>query len=136
MKINLLFGLLGMAMLVLSGCQISGDFIPDILSIDPRPTNSRSEFRRLGPVPKPDSRVEILWGTDLREALVQAKNSDKRVMLIFTNSDCGYVNARWNHIYTQTEFLDLAEPNLVLVKVDLGGEARVRIQKNWWNCLV
>ena len=112
MQIRDVFGLMGVVAVVLTGCQLSGDYVPYELATPPKNTaweESRREYRRMGPIPKPDPRAEALWGTDLREALARAQVNGKRVLLEFTNSDSGYVNVRWDYFYTQSKFLDLAE---------------------------
>ena len=122
MQIRKVFGFVGAVVIILTGCELSGDYVPPILRTPPEMSKaakeSMREYRRMGRIPKPDPRAEALWGTDLREALVRAKVNGKRVLVDFTNSDSGYVNVRWNYFYTQPKFLDLAEQQLELVKVD------------------
>ena len=126
MQIRDVFGLMGVVAVVLTGCQLSGDYVPYEMATPPKNTaweESRREYRRMGPIPKPDPRAEALWGTDLREALARAQINGKRVLLDFTRSDSGYVNVRWDYFYTQSKFLDLAEQKLELVKVDSGRDS-------------
>lgn len=63
--------------------------------------------------------AELKWLTSLPEAQAKAKSENKLVMLDFTGSDwciwCKKLNAE---IFTQPEFIQYAQKNLVPVEVD------------------
>jgi thioredoxin-related protein len=59
------------------------------------------------------------WQTDYDKALATAKAENKRVLLDFTGSDwCGPCIALKKRVFTQAEFTDYADKNLVLVEID------------------
>lgn len=60
-----------------------------------------------------------LWQTDLPKAQAQAKTEKKLVLLDFTGSDwCGWCIKLNKEVFSQTEFIEYAKKNLVLVEVD------------------
>jgi len=59
------------------------------------------------------------WQTDLPKAQAQAAQEKKMVLLDFTGSDwCGWCIKLNKEVFSQSEFLDYAKANLVLVEVD------------------
>ena len=62
---------------------------------------------------------EPAWMTDVPAAVAKAKAENKRVLLDFTGSDwCGWCIKLHKEVFSQKEFLDYADKNLVLVQVD------------------
>jgi thioredoxin-related protein len=63
--------------------------------------------------------AELKWTTDLPKAQAQAKTENKLVMMDFTGSDwCGWCIRLNREVFSQPEFADYAQKNLVLVEVD------------------
>lgn len=61
----------------------------------------------------------LKWSTDLPKALEQAKKDNKLVMINFTGSDwCGWCIKLDKEVFSQQDFVDYAEKNLVPVKID------------------
>src|SRR5262245_33987326 len=61
----------------------------------------------------------VTWLTDLPKAQAQAKAEKKLVMLDFTGSDwCGWCIKLNKEVFSQPEFAEYANKNLVLVEVD------------------
>jgi protein disulfide-isomerase len=59
------------------------------------------------------------WRTNLEEAVTQAKKENKAVLVNFTGSDwCKWCIKLNNEVFTQDEFENYAEKNLVLVRLD------------------
>lgn len=59
------------------------------------------------------------WRTNLEEAVAQAKKENKAVLVNFTGSDwCKWCIKLNNEVFTQDEFENYAEKNLVLVRLD------------------
>ena len=120
--------LLGIAVLLLAGCD---DNEPLGIRLDwsERPHEEMDRLiKEMGPVPKPDPRANKLWGTDLRAAIMRARKNNKRILLAFFDSSSDHAGNQWNFIYTQPRFLDLAQKELELVKVD-GTRADAEAQK-------
>jgi len=62
---------------------------------------------------------ELNWLTDLPKAQAKAKEENKLVMLDFTGSDwCGWCIKLNKEVFSQPEFADYANKNLVLMEVD------------------
>ena len=62
---------------------------------------------------------ELTWLTDLPAAQAQAKKEKKLVLMDFTGSDwCGWCIKLNNDVFSQTEFIEYAKKNLVLVELD------------------
>jgi len=62
---------------------------------------------------------DSMWVTDYAEAVKQAKKEDKKLLLNFTGSDwCGWCIRLDKEVFSQAEFKEYAEENLVLVKLD------------------
>ncbi len=65
------------------------------------------------------SAAELPWMTDLAKAQAKAKAENKLVMLDFTGSDwCGWCIKLDKEVFSQPEFIQYAEKNLVPVEVD------------------
>jgi len=115
MKLN---GLLVIAVMGLAGCDENE---PLGIRLDwseyPHEETAR-ELKEMGPVPKPDPRANKLWGTDLRAAMMRAQKNNKRILLAFMDTRSDHAGFQWNFIYTQPRFLDFAQKELELVKVD------------------
>ena len=59
------------------------------------------------------------WSTNLEEAVAQAKKEDKAVLVNFTGSDwCKWCMKLTDEVFSQDEFENYAEKNLVLVRLD------------------
>ena len=59
------------------------------------------------------------WLTNLDEALKEAKKSDKTVLVNFTGSDwCGWCIRLKKEVFSQDEFKDWADENVVLLEAD------------------
>jgi thioredoxin-related protein len=62
---------------------------------------------------------EPSWLTDYRQAQQQAKANKKLLLLDFTGSDwCGWCIRLRREVFSQPEFQEYADKNLVLVEVD------------------
>ena len=63
--------------------------------------------------------AELEWLTDLNAAKAKAKKENKLVLMDFTGSDwCGWCIKLNNDVFSQTEFIEYAKKNLVLVELD------------------
>lgn len=63
--------------------------------------------------------AEANWLTDYKQAQKQAASENKIVLLDFTGSDwCGWCIRLEKEVFSQKEFVDYANSNLVLVKLD------------------
>ncbi len=59
------------------------------------------------------------WTTDYQLALNEATNSGKVILANFTGSDwCIWCKRLMSEVFSQTEFIDYAKDNLVLLKLD------------------
>lgn len=59
------------------------------------------------------------WKENLEQAVAQAKKENKAVLVNFTGSDwCIWCKRLNSEVFTQKEFEDYADKNLVLVKLD------------------
>jgi hypothetical protein len=115
MKLN---GLLVIAVLVLAGCD-ENEPLGIRLDWSEYPHEEMDRLiKEMGPVPKPDPRANKLWGTDLRAAIMRAQKNNKQILLAFFDSSSDHAGNQWNFIYTQPRFLDFAQKELELVKVD------------------
>jgi protein disulfide-isomerase len=73
----------------------------------------------LGLICAASARAELAWITDYKRAQDEAKASHKLVLVEFTGSDwCGYCFQLDRVIFSQPEFKDYANKNLVLVEID------------------
>jgi protein disulfide-isomerase len=67
----------------------------------------------------PFARAESGWLSDYKKAQQEAKVSNKFVLLDFTGSDwCGWCRKFKKEVFSQPQFKDYAQQNLVLVEVD------------------
>lgn len=59
------------------------------------------------------------WKTNLEQAVTQAQKENKAVLVNFTGSDwCVWCKKLSDEVFSQNEFENYAEENLVLVKID------------------
>jgi protein disulfide-isomerase len=71
----------------------------------------------LGFVSAPQS--ELTWHTNYQEAVKKAQKENKRILLNFTGSDwCGWCIKLDKEVFSQKDFVDYADKNLVCVKLD------------------
>lgn len=74
------------------------------------------------------------WQTDLPKAQAQAAKEKKMVLLDFTGSDwCGWCIKLNKEVFSQTEFLDYAKANLVLVEVDFPNKKKLSAEQKKAN---
>lgn len=63
--------------------------------------------------------ADVNWSTDVPAAVAKAKAEKKLVMLDFTGSDwCGWCIKLNKEIFSQPEFVEYAQKNLVAVELD------------------
>ncbi len=59
------------------------------------------------------------WGNDYAAAVAKAKKEDKTLLVNFTGSDwCGWCIRLKKEVFSQEEFQEYAEENLILVELD------------------
>jgi len=76
------------------------------------------------PKPKPKPRPMPAWKDDFDTAFAQAREQNRHVLLFFTGPDWGQRGARLEkEVLSTTEFVEYANANLVLVKIDFSGTA-------------
>lgn len=64
------------------------------------------------------------WKTDLDEAFREAADSNRNILLFFSVSDACDICRRLDHdVFQSDEFLQYAQDNLVLVKLDFKNQA-------------
>jgi protein disulfide-isomerase len=69
--------------------------------------------------PPAKPRQEAMWMTDVTAALAKARSEHKTVLIDFTGSDwCGWCIKLDEEVFATQEFVDYAEKNLVLLKID------------------
>ena len=62
---------------------------------------------------------DVVWHTDLNKAMELSKKENKPMMLFFTGSDwCGWCVRLQKEVFTQSEFKQWAQDNVILVEVD------------------
>jgi protein disulfide-isomerase len=67
----------------------------------------------------PAGAAEVKWSTDVPAAVTKAKAEKKLVMLDFTGSDwCGWCIKLNKEIFSQPEFVEYAQKNIVAVELD------------------
>ena len=110
-------GLLAITVMGLAGCDQNVDFIGLELGEHSGAETDR-RIKAMGKPPAPDPRAKKMWGTDLRAAIMRARKNNKRILLAYMISSNEVGGFQWNFIYTQPRFLDLAQKELELVKVD------------------
>ena len=60
-----------------------------------------------------------IWITDYQQALQNASEENKPILINFTGSDwCGWCMRLDEEVFSQSEFLNYAEENLILLKLD------------------
>ena len=65
------------------------------------------------------SNEEVIWIEDYQQALELAKQSDKIILVNFTGSDwCVWCHRLTDEVFTKSEFIDYANSNFVLLKID------------------
>jgi thioredoxin-related protein len=62
---------------------------------------------------------KLVWNDNLEKAVEIAKKEDKAILINFSGSDwCKWCKRLDAEVFTQKEFINYAEKNLVLVKID------------------
>lgn len=62
---------------------------------------------------------KLVWNENLEKAVKIAKKEDKAILINFSGSDwCKWCKRLDAEVFTQKEFINYAEKNLVLVKID------------------
>jgi protein disulfide-isomerase len=65
------------------------------------------------------SKEDIVWHTDLNKAIELSNKENKPMMLFFTGSDwCGWCVKLKKEVFSQSEFKQWAQDNVILVEVD------------------
>jgi protein disulfide-isomerase len=65
------------------------------------------------------AKEDLVWHTDLNKAIELANKENKPMMLFFTGSDwCGWCVRLQKEVFTQVEFKEWAQKNVILVEVD------------------
>ena len=65
------------------------------------------------------TKEDLVWHTDLNKAIEIANKENKPMMLFFTGSDwCGWCVRLQKEVFTQVEFKEWAQKNVILVEVD------------------
>jgi len=76
----------------------------------------------------------VAWLTDAPKAQAQAKQESKLVMLDFTGSDwCGWCIKLNKEVFSQPEFVEYAEKNLVCVEVDFPNKKKLSAEQKKAN---
>ncbi len=74
--------------------------------------------------------AEVTWLTDATKAQMQAKAEKKLVMLDFTGSDwCGWCIKLHKEVFSQPEFIEYANKNIVAVEVDFPSKKKLNAQQ-------
>lgn len=61
----------------------------------------------------------LIWKTDLNEAIKISEETQKPIMMFFTGSDwCGWCKRLQSEVFTKPEFAAWANQNVVLMEVD------------------
>ena len=77
---------------------------------------------------------DLNWTTDLGKALQLAKQENKAVLVNFTGSDwCKWCFKLSDEVFSQDEFKEYADKNLVLVKVDFPEHKEQTNQTKMYN---
>jgi thioredoxin-related protein len=77
---------------------------------------------------------DALWLTDYKQALAQATQEKKSVLLDFTGSDwCPYCVQMDREVLNQREFIEFAKNNLVLVKLDFPRRKQLPLEETEQN---
>ena len=78
--------------------------------------------------------AEVTWLTDAAKAQAQAKAEKKLVMLDFTGSDwCGWCIKLHKEVFSQPEFVEYANKNIVAVEVDFPNKKQLSAEQKSAN---
>lgn len=78
--------------------------------------------------------AEVTWLTDAAKAQAQAKTDKKLVMLDFTGSDwCGWCIKLHKEVFSQPEFVEYANKNIVAVEVDFPSKKKLSAEQQKAN---
>lgn len=78
--------------------------------------------------------AETGWLTDAAKAQAQAKAEKKLVMLDFTGSDwCGWCIKLHKEVFSQPEFIEYANKNIVAVEVDFPSKKQLSAEQKSAN---
>lgn len=78
--------------------------------------------------------VSVAWQTDYKQALAQAAQEHKQVLLDFTGSDwCPYCIQMDKEVLGKPDFKKYAEQNLILVKLDFPQKKQLPAQETAQN---
>lgn len=67
----------------------------------------------------PDTAIGVNWIEDYDSALEQAKAENKTILINFTGSDwCKWCIKLSDEVFTKKEFVDYANENLIMLKID------------------
>ena len=73
----------------------------------------------LSSIAQKSAKEDLVWHTDLNKAIDLSNKEHKPMMLFFTGSDwCGWCVKLQKEVFTQSEFKQWAEDNVILVEVD------------------
>ena len=73
----------------------------------------------LSSIAQKSAKEDLVWHTDLNKAIALSNKEHKPMMLFFTGSDwCGWCVKLQKEVFTQSEFKQWAEDNVILVEVD------------------
>lgn len=76
----------------------------------------------------------INWEVNFQEALKKAKKEKKTLLLNFTGSDwCGWCIRLDNEVFSQKSFVDYANKNLVMVKLDFPRKKQLSAEETVQN---
>lgn len=80
---------------------------------------------------------DLTWETDYKSAVAKAKKENKQLLLNFTGSDwCGWCHRLTKEVFSEQEFKEYADKNLVLVKLDFPRRTQIsETLKNQNNAL-
>lgn len=74
------------------------------------------------------------WETNLEVALQKAQEENKAVLVNFTGSDwCIWCQRLSNEVFSQKEFEEFAEENLILVKIDFPKNIEQSMETKMYN---
>lgn len=78
--------------------------------------------------------ADVTWLTDATKAQAQAKAEKKLVMLDFTGSDwCGWCIKLHKEVFSQPEFIEYANKNIVAVEVDFPSKKKLSAEQTAAN---
>ncbi|MCX7611970.1 MAG: thioredoxin fold domain-containing protein [Ignavibacterium sp.] len=83
---------------------------------------------------KSPSTDNLKWEENLEIALKKAQDENKYVLINFTGSDwCIWCQRLSNEVFTQKEFENFAEDNLILVKIDFPKNIEQSVETKFYN---